>query len=161
MDDLIIIYEKPSCHFFKIAVCERDKFLLKIILLALLSSFVFNKSSLASDLFLDCTIRNEITDTGFFRKGASFSVETDGNSSLTIHIPPDGFVILNQFFHTNVNHIYAHEFGNLTSKTAFLQKDIFSAKNIKKWHVKYIVARINQTIGFEADCINAGSQFLQ
>ena len=134
---------------------------MKIILLALLSSFVFSKSSLATDLFLDCTIRDEITDTGFFQKGAKFSMETDSNSSLTIHMPPDGFVILNQFFYTNVNHIYAHEFDNLTSKSAFLQKDIFSTKNIKKWHFKYIVARINQTIGFEADCINAVSQFSQ
>ena len=51
-----------------------------------------------------------------------------------------------------MNNIYASEYKNLTSKIALLQKDIFSTENKKKWLFKYIVIRINQTIGFEATC---------
>ena len=131
---------------------------MKIILFALISIILFSKFSFANNLLLDCTIKNEITDTGFFQVGAIFSVETDVNSSLTIHLPPDGSVMINQFFQTYVNNIYAHEFNNLTSKSAFLQKDIFSGKDFQKWHFKYIVIRINQTIGFEADCTKADKQ---
>ena len=53
-----------------------------------------------------------------------------------------------------MNNIYASEYKNLTSRIALFQKDIFSSENKKKWLFKYIVIRMNQTIGFEAICSN-------
>ena len=121
-------------------------------LCAIISAFFFSNSCNASGLLLNCKIINEITDTGFFEVNSTFKLETDGDSVLTIHLPPDGSITLNQYFEAYMDHIYAHEFNNLTSKSAFLQKDIFSPKKNKNWYFKYIVIRINQLIGFEADC---------
>lgn len=121
-------------------------------LCAIIAAFFFNNSSIASGLFLNCIITDEITDTGFFEVNSTFKLETDGASVLTIHLPPDGSITLNQYFDAYMGHIYAHEFNNLTSKSAFLQKDIFSPKKNKNWYFKYIVIRINQLIGFEANC---------
>ncbi|MDC0971034.1 hypothetical protein OAS27_03270 [Alphaproteobacteria bacterium] len=125
---------------------------MKIVLCAIIAAFFFNNSSIASGLFLNCIITDEITDTGFFEVNSTFKLETDGASVLTIHLPPDGSITLNQYFDAYMGHIYAHEFNNLTSKSAFLQKDIFSPKKNKNWYFKYIVIRINQLIGFEANC---------
>ena len=119
---------------------------------AIVAAFILTNSSMASELFFKCTITDELTDTGFFKVNSTFNLETNGTSSLTIHLPPAGFINLNQNFDAYMNHIYAHEFNNLTSKSAFLQKDIFSSKKNKNWYFKYIVIRINQLIGFEADC---------
>ena len=121
-------------------------------LCAIIAAFFFSNSSIASGLFLNCIITDEITDTGFFEVNSTFKLETDGASVLTIHLPPDGSITLNQYFDAYMGHIYAHEFNNLTSKSAFLQKDIFSPKKNKTWYFKYIVIRINQLIGFEANC---------
>ena len=121
-------------------------------LCAIIAAFFFSNSSNASGLLLNCKIINEITDTGFFEANSTFKLETDGASVLTIHLPPDGSITLNQYFDAYMGHIYAHEFNNLTSKSAFLQKDIFSPKKNKNWYFKYIVIRINQLIGFEANC---------
>jgi hypothetical protein len=125
---------------------------LKIVLCAIIVAFISSNSSVASELFLKCTITDEITDTGFFEVNSTFNLETDGTSLLTIHLPPDGSITLDQYFDAYMNHIYAHEFNNLTSKSAFLQKDIFFPKKNKRWYFKYIVIRINQLIGFEAYC---------
>ena len=119
---------------------------------AIVTASFFSNSSIASGLFLNCIITNEITDTGFFEVNSTFNLETDGASLLTIRLPPDGSITLNQYFDAYMGHIYAHEFNNLTSKSAFLQKDIFSPKKNKNWYFKYIVIRINQLIGFEANC---------
>ena len=119
---------------------------------AIVTASFFSNSSIASGLFLNCIITNEITDTGFFEVNSTFNVETDGASLLTIRLPPDGSITLNQYFDVYMGHIYAHEFNNLTSKSAFLQKDIFSPKKNKNWYFKYIVIRINKLIGFEANC---------
>ena len=121
-------------------------------LYAIIATFFFGNSTIASELFLNCIITDEITDTGFFEVNSTFNLETDGASLLTIHLPPDGSITLNQYFDAYMGHIYAHEFNNLTSKSAFLQKDIFSPKKNKNWYFKYIVIRINQLIGFEANC---------
>ena len=121
---------------------------------AIIAAFFFSNSSIASGLFLNCIITDEITDTGFFEVNSTFNLETDGASVLTIHLPPDGSIILNQYFDAYMGHIYAHEFNNLTSKSAFLQNDIFSPKKNKNWYFKYIVVRINQLIGFKANCTN-------
>ena len=121
-------------------------------LCAIIAAFFFSNSSIASGLFLNCIITDEITDTGFFEVNSTFKLETDGASVLTIHLPPDGSITLKQYFDAYMGHIYAHEFNNLTSKSAFLQKDIFSPKKNKNWYFKYIVIRINQLIGFEANC---------
>ena len=121
-------------------------------LCAIIAAFFFSNSSIASGLFLNCIITDEITDTGFFEVNSTFKLEIDGASVLTIHLPPDGSITLNQYFDAYMGHIYAHEFNNLTSKSAFLQKDIFSPKKNKNWYFKYIVIRINQLIGFEANC---------
>lgn len=121
-------------------------------LCAIIAAFFFSNSSIASGLFLNCIITDEITDTRFFEVNSTFKLETDGASVLTIHLPPDGSITLNQYFDAYMGHIYAHEFNNLTSKSAFLQKDIFSPKKNKNWYFKYIVIRINQLIGFEANC---------
>ena len=121
-------------------------------LCAIIAAFFFSNSSIASGLFLNCIITDEITDTGFFEVNSTFKLETDGAFVLTIHLPPDGSITLNQYFDAYMGHIYAHEFNNLTSKSAFLQKDIFSPKTNKNWYFKYIVIRINQLIGFEANC---------
>ena len=121
-------------------------------LCAIIAAFFFSNSSIASGLFLNCIITDEITDTGFFEVNSTFKLETDGASVLTIHLPPDGSITLNQYFDVYMGHIYAHEFNNLTSKSAFLQKDIFSPKKNKNWYFKYIVIRINKLIGFEANC---------
>ena len=121
-------------------------------LCAIIAAFFCSNSSIASGLFLNCIITDEITDTGFFEVNSTFKLETDGDSVLTIHLPPDGSITLNQYFEAYMDHIYAHEFNNLTSKSAFLQKDIFSPKKNKNWYFKYIVIRINQLIGFEANC---------
>ena len=125
---------------------------MKIVLCAIIVAFISSNSSVASELFLKCTITDEITDTGFFEVNSTFNLETDGASLLTIRLPPDGSITLNQYFDVYMGHIYAHEFNNLTSKSAFLQKDIFSPKKNKNWYFKYIVIRINQLIGFEANC---------
>jgi hypothetical protein len=122
------------------------------VLCTIIAAFFFSNSSIASGLFLNCIITDEITDTGFFEVNSTFKLETDGASVLTIHLPPDGSITLNQYFDAYMGHIYAHEFNNLTSKSAFLQKDIFSPKKNKNWYFKYIVIRINQLIGFEANC---------
>ena len=121
-------------------------------LCAIIATFFFGNSTNASELFLNCIITDEITDTGFFEVDSTFNLETDGASLLTIHLPPDGSITLNQYFDAYMNHIYVHEFNNLTSKSAFLQKDIFSPKKNKNWYFKYIVIRINKLIGFEANC---------
>ena len=121
-------------------------------LCAIIAAFLFSNSSIASRLFLNCIITDEVTDTRFFEVNSTFNLETDGTSLLTIHLPPDGSITLNQYFDAYMGHIYAHEFNNLTSKSAFLQKDIFSPKKNKNWYFKYIVIRINQLIGFEANC---------
>ena len=113
---------------------------------AIVTASFFSNSSIASGLFLNCIITNEITDTGFFEVNSTFNLETDGASLLTIRLPPDGSITLNQYFDVYMGHIYAHEFNNLTSKSAFLQKDIFSPKKNKNWYFKYIVIRINQLI---------------
>ena len=118
----------------------------------IVAALMLIKASYASDLFFKCTITDEISDTGFFKKNSDFKLETNGTSSLTIYLPPHGFIRLSQFFDAYVNHIYAHDFNNLTSKSAFLQKDIFSPKRNKNWYFKYIVIRINQLIGFKANC---------
>ena len=127
---------------------------MKIVICTFVAAFILSNSSIASELFLKCTITEEITDTGFFEVNSAFNVETNGTSYLTIHLPPAGFIRLNQFFDAYINHIYAHNFNNLTSKSAFLQKDIFSPKRNKNWYFKYIVIRINQLIGFKANCTN-------
>ena len=123
-------------------------------LCAIIAAFFFSNSSIASRLFLNCIITDEVTDTRFFEVNSTFNLETDGTSLLTIHLPPDGSITLNQYFDAYMGHIYAHEFNNLTSKSAFLQKDIFSPKKNKNWYFKYIVIRINQLIGFKANCTN-------
>ena len=109
-------------------------------------------SSFASSLYLDCEITNEITDTGFFKIESNFSIETDNQSMLVINMPPEGSIVLSETFDNHMNNLYANEYHNLTSKSAFLQRDIFSKKDEEKWYFKYIVIRINQTIGFEAFC---------
>ncbi len=106
----------------------------------------------AETLNFECEIKNEITRTGFFETQARFKIETDNSSVLIIKIPPEGSVVLKENFNNYMNNIYASEYKNLTSKIALLQKDIFSTENKKKWLFKYIVIRINQTIGFEAIC---------
>ena len=125
---------------------------MKIVICAIVAAFISSNTSVASELFLKCAITDEITDTGFFEINSTFNLKTNGTSYLTIHLPPAGFIKLNQFFDAYVNHIYAHDFNNLTSKSAFLQKDIFSPKKNKNWYFKYIVIRINQLIGFKANC---------
>ena len=112
-------------------------------------------SSLASSLYLDCEITNEITGTNFFKIKSKFSIETDNQSMLVINIPPEGSIVLSETFDNHMNNLYANEYHNLTSKSAFLQRDIFSKKDEEKWYFKYIVIRINQTIGFEAFCNRA------
>ena len=112
-------------------------------------------SSNASSLYLDCNITNEITDTGFFEINSNFSVETDNQSMLIINMPPEGSIVFSETFNFHMNNLYANEYHNLTSRSAFLQKDIFSLKHNEKWYFKYIVLRINQTIGFEAICNRA------
>ena len=114
-----------------------------------------NATSYVTTLYLDCEITNEVTDTGFFKIKSNFSIETDNQSILVINMPPEGSIVLSEIFHNHMNNIYANEYNNLTSKSAFLQKDIFSMKNYEKWNFKYIVTRINQTIGFEARCKRA------
>ena len=106
----------------------------------------------AATLDLECKITNEITHTGFFKTNSEFKIETDSFSGLIIKMPPEGSIVLKENFNNYMNNIYASEYKNLTSKIAFLQKDIFSSENKKKWLFKYIVIRINQTIGFEAIC---------
>ena len=106
----------------------------------------------AATLDLDCKITNEITHTGFFKTNSEFKIETDSFSGLIIKMPPEGSIVLKENFNSYMNNIYASEYKNLTSKIAFLQKDIFSSENKKKWLFKYIVIRIKQTIGFEAIC---------
>ena len=106
----------------------------------------------ASSLYLDCKITKEITDRGFFEINSNFSVETDKQSMLIINMPPEGSIFLSETFKFHMNNLYANVYHNLTSKSAFLQKDIFSLKHNEKWYFKYIVIRINQTIGFEAIC---------
>ena len=101
---------------------------MKIVLCAIIAAFLFSNSSIASRMFLNCIITDEVTDTRFFEVNSTFNLETDGTSLLTIHLPPDGSITLNQYFDAYMGHIYAHEFNNLTSKSAFLQKDIFSPK---------------------------------
>ena len=125
---------------------------MKIVICTFVAAFILSNSSIASELFIKCTITDEITDTGFFDVNSTFKLETNGTSSLIIHLPPVGFIKLEQFFDAYTNHIYAHEFNNLTSKSAFLQKNIFSPKKNKNWYFKYIVMRINQLIGFKANC---------
>ncbi len=125
---------------------------MKIVICAVVAAFILSNSSIASELFLKCEITNEITNTRFFEIDSTFDIETNGTSYMTIYLPPSGFIKLNQFFDAYINHMYAHEFHNLTSKSAFLQKDIFSPKKNKNWYFKYIVIRINQLIGFEANC---------
>ena len=125
---------------------------MKVLLCAIFIAIISSNSSIASVLFLKCTITREITDTGFFEVNSTFNLETDGTSSLTIYLPPDGSITLKEYFDDHVNHIYAHEFNNLTSKSAFLQKDIFSPKKNQNWYFKYLVIRINRLIGFEAKC---------
>ena len=99
-----------------------------------------------------CEIKNEITPSGFFETNSKFKIETDNSSVLIIKIPPEGSIVLKENFNNYMINIYASEYKNLTSKIALLQKDIFSSENKKKWLFKYIVIRINQTIGFEAIC---------
>jgi len=99
-----------------------------------------------------CPIKNEITPTNFFETNSKFKIETDNNSVLIIKIPPEGSIVLKEKFNNYMNNIYASEYKNLTSKIALLQEDIFSSDNKKKWKFKYIVIRINQTIGFDAIC---------
>ena len=106
----------------------------------------------AETLNFECEIKNEITRTGFFETHSRFKIETDNSSVLIIKIPPEGSIVLKENFNNYMNNIYAGEYKNLTSKIALLQKDIFSKENKKKWLFKYIVIRINQTIGFEAIC---------
>ena len=106
----------------------------------------------AETLNFECEIKNEITRTGFFETHSKFKIETDNSSVLIIKMPPEGSVVLKGNFDSYMNNIYASEYNNLTSKIALLQKDIFSTENKKKWLFKYIVIRINQTIGFEAIC---------
>ena len=106
----------------------------------------------AATLDLECKITNEITHTGFFKTNSEFKIETDNFSVLIIKMPPEGSIVLKENFNNYMNNIYASEYKNLTSKIAFLQKDIFSSENKKKWLFKYIVIRIKQTIGFEAIC---------
>ena len=112
-------------------------------------------NSFASSLYLDCKITNEVTDTGFFKINSNFSIETDNQSMLAINMPPEGSMVLSETFDNHMNNLYANEYRNLTSRSAFLQRDIFSLKNNEKWYFKYIVIRINQTIGFEAVCNRA------
>ncbi len=113
---------------------------------------MITSSSFASSLYLDCEITDEVTDTGFFKIKSNFSIETDNQSMLIINMPPEGSIVLSETFDNHMNNLYANEYRNLTSKSAFLQRDIFSLKNKEKWYFKYIVVRINQTIGFEAVC---------
>ena len=121
-------------------------------LVVLLIIIMANTSSYATALQLDCEITNEITDTRFFKIKSNFSIKTDNQSMLMINMPPEGSIVLSGTFENYMNNIYANEYHNLTSRTAFLQRDIFSHKNNEKWYFKYIVIRINQTIGFEAIC---------
>ena len=106
----------------------------------------------AATLELECKITNEITHTGFFKTNSEFKIETDNFSFLIIKMPPEGSIVLKENFNNYMNNIFASEYKNLTSKIALLQKDIFSSENKKNWLFKYIVIRINQTIGFEATC---------
>ena len=125
---------------------------LKKIFFAIVSLLVAFTNAEAGTLNFECEIKNEITSTGFFETNSKFKIETDNSSVLIIKIPPEGSIVLKQNFNNYMNNIYASEYKNLTSKIAFLQKDIFSSENKKKWLFKYIVIRINQTIGFEATC---------
>ena len=106
----------------------------------------------AGTLNFECEIKNEITPIGFFETNSKFKIETDNNSVLIIEIPTEGSIILQENFNNYMNNIYASEYKNLTSRIALFQKDIFSSENKKKWLFKYIVIRINQTIGFDAIC---------
>ena len=106
----------------------------------------------AGTLNFECEIKNEITPTGFFETNSRFKIETDNSSVLVIKIPPEGSIVLKENFNNYMNNIYASEYKNLTSRIALFQKDIFSSENKKKWLFKYIVIRINQTIGFDAIC---------
>ena len=106
----------------------------------------------AATLNFECEIKNEVTHTGFFETNSKFKIETDNSSVLIIKMPPEGSIVLKENFNNYMNNIYASEYKNLTSKIALLQKDIFSSENKKNWLFKYIVIRINQTIGFEATC---------
>ena len=106
----------------------------------------------AATLNFECEIKKEITPSGFFETNSKFKIETDNSSVLIIKMPPEGSVVLKGNFDSYMNNIYASEYKNLTSRIALLQKDIFSSENKKNWLFKYIVIRINQTIGFEATC---------
>ena len=121
---------------------------------AIISLLVAFTNAEAGTLNFECEIKNEITPTGFFETNSKFKIETDNSSVLIIKIPPEGSIVLKQNFNNYMNNIYASEYNNLTSRVALLQKDIFSSENKKKWLFKYIVIRINQTIGFEAICSN-------
>ena len=120
-----------------------------IVIVSLLVAF---KNVEAATLKFECEIKNEVTSTGFFETNSKFKIETDNSSVLIIKMPPEGSIVLKEKFNNYMNNIYASEYKNLTSKIAFLQKDIFSSENKKKWLFKYIVIRINQTIGFDAIC---------
>ena len=119
---------------------------------AIVSFLVAFTNAEAATLNFECEIKNEITPTGFFETNSKFKIETDNSSVLIIKIPPGGSIVLKENFNNYMNNIYASEYNNLTSRIALLQKDILSSENKKKWLFKYIVIRINQTIGFEAAC---------
>ena len=119
---------------------------------AIVSFLVAFTNAEAGTLNFECEIKNEITPTGFFKTNSKFKIETDNSSVLIIKIPPGGSIVLKENFNNYMNNIYASEYNNLTSRIALLQKDILSSENKKKWLFKYIVIRINQTIGFEAAC---------
>ena len=127
---------------------------LKNIFFSIISILITFTNVEAATLDLECKITNEITHTGFFKTNSEFKIETDSFSVLIIKMPPEGSIVLKENFNNYMNNIYASEYKNLTSKIAFLQKDIFSSENKKKWLFKYIVIRMNQTIGFEAICSN-------
>lgn len=127
---------------------------MKIILLFLIFTTIFFKLVYADTLSLTCIISEEITDTGFFQAGETITIDTDTKSEMIIHMYPSGSIKLDTNFEAVMNHLYAYQHNNLTSRLAFLQEDLFSPINNRKWHFKYIVIRINQTIGFEAICSN-------